>query len=69
MGGAYLAAVGSSLDVSGTHLVVSNSAVQVRRAVADLVLDDGEARLLQDAVASRTCSTHTAVTHHPPLPH
>lgn len=59
MGGAYLAAVGSSLDVSGTHLVISDSAVQVGRAVADLVLDHGEARLLQDAITSRTCSTQT----------
>lgn len=51
----YLAAVASSLDVSSAHLVISDSAVQVGRPVADLVLDDGEAHLLQEAVAARTC--------------
>lgn len=51
----YLAGVGSSLDVSSAHLVFSDSVVQVGRPVADLVLDDGEARLLQEAVAARTC--------------
>lgn len=65
----YLAAVASSLDVSGAHLVISDSAVQVGRPVADLVLDDGEAHLLQEAVAARTCGRQPHPGHATRLPH
>lgn len=57
--GSYLAAVGSSLDVPCTHLVVFDSTVQIRRTVADLVLDHRETSFLQDTITSSTWDTHT----------
>lgn len=51
----YLAAVYPSLDVSGAHLVVSDSAVQVGRTIADLVLDHRETSFLQDALTPGAC--------------
>lgn len=53
----YLAAVCSSLNVSCTHLVVFDSAVQVGWTITDLVLDHREPSFLQDALASCTCNT------------
>lgn len=53
----YLAAVGSSLDVASTHLMVFHSAIQVGRTITDLVLNHGEASFFQDTVTPRTWGT------------
>ena len=58
----YLAAVSSSLDVPGTHLVGLHPAVEVGRPVADLVLNHRESRLLQNAFSARPWGHSSEVT-------
>lgn len=57
----YLATVCSSLNISSTHLVVFDSAVQVGWTITDLVLDHRETGFLQGAIASCICNTFPVI--------